>query len=97
VTPPLSADPFSGTELLARKTIAETECRTLAVRQVFTAAPDPRAHEMGRFGRPIAAACAQGIESVTIVNTYQNKLPAVPPDADEAPLNIASHGPRSRW
>jgi hypothetical protein len=52
---------------------------------------------LGRFGRPIAAACAQGIESVTIVNTYQNKLPAVPPDADEAPLNIASHGPRSRW
>jgi dienelactone hydrolase len=61
----------------------------LPVRQVFTAAPDPYAHALGRTGREIAASCAKGMSDDAIVAKFQNKVPEIPPDADEPRLHAA--------
>jgi dienelactone hydrolase len=59
----------------------------LPVRQIFTAAPDAHAHALARTGREVAASCAKGTSDDAIVAKYQNKVPDVPPDADEPRLH----------
>jgi pimeloyl-ACP methyl ester carboxylesterase len=69
--------------------VRHLEAAGLPVRQVFAAAPDHAAHELLPDARGIAAACAKGITSDSIVDTYQNKRPEIPPDADDPPLHTA--------
>ena len=61
----------------------------LPVRQIFMAAPDPHAHALVRAGSEIAASCAKGTPDDAIVAKYQNKVPEIPPDADEPRLHAA--------
>jgi dienelactone hydrolase len=69
--------------------VRRLEAAGLPVRQIFVAAPDHAAHELWRDGRNIAAACAKGIATDSIVSIYENKRPEVPPDADDPPLHSA--------
>jgi dienelactone hydrolase len=67
----------------------------LPVRQIFAAAPDSHAHELGRVSLSVAADCARGVGDDAIVSKYQNKVPEIPPDADDPPLNartVLTHG-----
>lgn len=67
----------------------------LPVRQIFAAAPDSHAHEIWRVGLSVAADCARGVSDDVIVAKYQNKVPQIPPDADDPPLNastVLTHG-----
>jgi dienelactone hydrolase len=59
----------------------------LPVRQIFAAAPDSSAHAVGRVGLSVAADCVRGVSDDVIVSKYQNKVPQIPPDADDPPLN----------
>jgi len=59
----------------------------LPVRQIFAAAPDFNAHALWRVGLTVAADCARGVSDDAIVSKYQNKVPEIPPDADDPPLN----------
>jgi pimeloyl-ACP methyl ester carboxylesterase len=59
----------------------------LPVRQIFAAAPDVNAHVIWRVGLTVAADCTQGVSDDAIVSKYQNKVPEIPPDADDPPLN----------
>jgi hypothetical protein len=59
----------------------------LQVRQIFMSASDVSRHQLVRETRLIAAACAKGVAADTIIAMYQNKVPAIAPDADEPPLH----------
>jgi dienelactone hydrolase len=67
----------------------------LPIQQIFTAAPDAHAHEVGRVGLSVATDCVRGAAADAIVSKYQNKIPETPPDADDPPLNartLLTHG-----
>jgi dienelactone hydrolase len=67
----------------------------LPVQQIFAAASDVNAHNLLRAGLSAAADCALGVRENAIVAKYQNKVPEIPPDADDPPLNtpaVLSHG-----
>ncbi len=67
----------------------------LPVQQIFAAASDVNAHNLLRTGLSAAADCARGVRENAIVAKYQNKVPEIPPDADDPPLNtptVLSHG-----
>jgi pimeloyl-ACP methyl ester carboxylesterase len=67
----------------------------LPVQQIFAAASDVNAHNLLRAGLSAAADCARGVRENAIVAKYQNKVPEIPPDADDPPLNtpaVLSHG-----
>jgi dienelactone hydrolase len=67
----------------------------LPVQQIFAAASDVNAHNLLRTGLSAAADCARGVKENAIVAKYQNKVPEIPPDADDPPLNtpaVLSHG-----
>src|SRR5512132_2684590 len=67
----------------------------LPVQQIFAAASDVNAHNLLRTGLSAAANCARGVRENAIVAKYQNKVPEIPPDADDPPLNtpaVLSHG-----
>jgi dienelactone hydrolase len=67
----------------------------LPVQQIFAAASDVNAHNLLPRGLSAAADCARGVRENAIVAKYQNKVPEIPPDADDPPLNtpaVLSHG-----
>ena len=59
----------------------------LPVHQIFAAASDSYAHDLNRETLQLATACAKGTTDHVIVSRFQNKLPEVPPDADDPPLH----------
>jgi pimeloyl-ACP methyl ester carboxylesterase len=67
--------------------VRRASAASLPVQQIFAAATDSSAHDLWRAGLSVAADCAHGVRDDAIVFKHQNKVPEIPPDADDPPLN----------